>query len=103
MQNPLFVKTNRFKSSINRFLKQGSYGKSKYKNIFGCSVDFYKSYIESQFKEGMSWNNYGEWHIDHIKPLGLAKTEKELKKLFHYKNVQPLWANENRKKGVKNI
>ena len=51
----------------------------------------------------MSWNNHGEWHIDHIKPLGLAKTENELKKLFHYKNVQPLWANENRKKGVKNI
>jgi hypothetical protein len=103
MQNPLFMKTVSLKSTARRFLKQGSYGKSKYKNIFGCSIEFYKSYIESQFKDGMSWNNHGEWHIDHIKPLGLAKTERELKKLFHYKNVQPLWADENRKKGVKNI
>lgn len=58
-------------------------------------------YIESKFKEGMSWENHGKWHIDHIKPLGNAKTEKELKKLFHYTNVQPLWAKENQKKGNK--
>ena len=57
-----------------------------------------KIYIEQKFQEGMSWDNYGEWEIDHIIPLASAKTEEELYKLCHYSNLQPLWASENRKK-----
>jgi len=57
-----------------------------------------KSHIERQFEKGMSWSNYGEWHIDHIIPLASAKTEAELIKLCHYRNLQPLWAEENRRK-----
>jgi hypothetical protein len=45
----------------------------------------------------MTWENYGlyGWHIDHIIPLASANTEDELLKLFHYTNLQPLWAEEN--------
>jgi len=103
MSNPLFMKTCALKSSILRFIKIGTYGKSKYKNILGCSIPFYKDHIAKQFKEGMNWDNHGEWHIDHVYPLGLAKSENELIKLFHYTNVQPLWANENLAKGSKVI
>ena len=46
----------------------------------------------------MNWKNHGEWHIDHIKPLSSAKSEEEMNKLFHYSNLQPLWASENLKK-----
>ena len=49
----------------------------------------------------MSWENHGEWHIDHKKPLASAKTEEELKKLCHYTNLQPLWALDNIRKGAK--
>ena len=60
-------------------------------------------HLEKQFKPGMTLDNYGEWHIDHIKPITKfdLKNENELRKCFHYKNLQPLWAIENIKKGDK--
>jgi hypothetical protein len=65
--------------------------------IVGCTPQELKDYLEKQFKEGMTWENYGfyGWHIDHIIPLASAETEEELLKLFHYTNLQPLWAEEN--------
>jgi hypothetical protein len=49
----------------------------------------------------MSWENYGKWHIDHIKPLSLFDLEdpEQLKQACHYTNLQPLWAEENIRKG----
>lgn len=71
----------------------------------GCSIEEFKNYIESQFKNGMSWDNYANdsWHIDHIKPLASFNLtdEKEIKKACHYSNLQPLWAEENLKKSNK--
>lgn len=64
----------------------------------GCGIDVFKQHIEKQFKEGMSWDNHGEWHLDHIKPLAnLTDTEDVvlLKELCHYTNYQPLWKEEN--------
>lgn len=70
--------------------------------LLGCTIEETRIHIESQFKEGMTWNNHGhyggKWHIDHIVPLARAKTEEELLKLFHYTNLQPLWDIENLKK-----
>lgn len=69
----------------------------------GCSIPELKKHLESQFQEGMSWDNYGRngWHIDHIVPSSSASTEEELIKLQHYSNLQPLWETENLKKGSK--
>ena len=71
------------------------------REMLGCSYDKFKSYLESKFTDGMSWENQGKWHIDHIIPLSSAKTKKELEKLFHYSNCQPLWAEDNLKKSNK--
>ena len=62
-----------------------------------------KKHIETQFKENMTWDNYGiyGWHIDHIVPLCSANNETELLKLFHYTNLQPLWCDENLRKNGK--
>lgn len=71
-------------------------------NIVGCTPEFLKEHIEKQFKEGMSWELTGKYiHIDHIIPLASAKTEEEIYKLCHYTNLQPLWAEDNLKKGDK--
>lgn len=65
--------------------------------LLGCSINQLKQHLEQQFTKGMSWKNYGRWHIDHIKPcvsFDLNKVD-EQKKCFNYKNLQPLWARDN--------
>lgn len=77
-------------------VKNKGYSKNtKTADTLGCSWEFLKEYLEAQFTKGMNWDNYGEWHIDHIKPLASAKTEQEVYSLNHYTNLQPLWAEEN--------
>jgi len=71
--------------------------------LCGCSLEKLKQHLESQFTDGMSWDNKGEWHIDHVKPCAafdLTDVE-EQKKCFHYTNLQPLWAVDNMRKGAK--
>lgn len=74
-------------------------------NLLGCSIKQLKEYLESHFKQGMSWSNYGKWHIDHIKPCASFDLSKpnEQSKCFHYSNLQPLWAEDNLSKHDKII
>jgi hypothetical protein len=74
-------------------------------SIIGCTPEDFVKYIESKFKEGMTWDNYSHsgWHIDHIIPLSNAKTKEDVIKLCNYTNLQPLWCEENYKKGDKII
>lgn len=68
----------------------------------GCSLEFFRGYIEAKFDSPMSWDNYGGWHLDHIKPLArfdLSNREQFLQAV-HYTNYQPLWAADNWKKGA---
>lgn len=67
----------------------------------GCSLEEFKIHIESQWKDGMSWDNYSinGWHIDHIIPLSyFIKNTDDPWKANHYTNLQPLWSHENLKK-----
>jgi hypothetical protein len=71
--------------------------------LLGCTIKEFWKYLENTFKPGMNKTNYGEWHIDHIKPcisFDLSKPEEQAK-CFHYTNLQPLWAHENLSKGSK--
>lgn len=78
---------------------------SKTIDLLGCDIVFLKQYLESKFKDGMCWENYGlkGWHIDHIKPCSLFdfKNIEEQKQCFHYTNLQPLSAIDNLIKGKK--
>ena len=66
--------------------------------LIGCSVEELKQHLESQFRDGMSWENYGTtWHIDHIIPCTAfdMTDEEQQRTCFNYKNLQPLLAEEN--------
>jgi hypothetical protein len=71
-------------------------------NLLGCDIEHLKAHLELRFQDGMSWENYGNWHIDHVTPCAsfdLSNTE-EQEECFHYTNLQPLWAEDNLKKGT---
>jgi hypothetical protein len=81
--------------------KKGYTKKSRTYQILGCTYEEFKIYIENKFIDGMNWENHGKWHFDHIYPVSKAKDEEHLIKLNHYTNFQPLWAEDNLKKGNK--
>ena len=62
-----------------------------------CSMQELKKHLKDQFEEGMSWDNYGEWHLDHIIPCAAFDLSCEYQQAvcFHYTNLQPLWAEDN--------
>ena len=100
----LFDLKIRIRQSIRVTLKRQNFNKnSKTSEILGCSIQEFKNYLELQFTKGMSWENVGEWHLDHIYPVSLAKSEEELIRLNHYTNFQPLWAKDNLQKSNKII
>lgn len=88
----------RLKDSLRRGTKTGSFVRD-----LGCSIEQLKQYLEAKFQVGMTWNNHGEWHIDHIKPLSsFDLTDREQFLLAcNYTNLQPLWAKDNLSKGNK--
>ena len=64
-------------------------------DLLGCTIEEFRSHLESKFTEGMNWANHGKfgWHIDHIIPCASfdLSDPKQQKQCFHYTNLQPLW------------
>jgi len=107
-KDPIF----KIKRNLRSGFKQALYAhlNTKYESAaafkyLGCSIPELISRLESMFKDGMTWDNYGRtgWHIDHIKPMAMfdLSKESEQRKACHYKNLQPLWALENSAKGAR--
>lgn len=73
--------------------------------IVGYTVQDLKDHLGSLFQNGMSWGNYGQWHIDHIRPVSLfsfkSYKDKQFKQCWALSNLQPLWAEDNLRKGNK--
>lgn len=69
--------------------------------LIGCDIDYLWKHLIAQFTEGMKVENYGEWHMDHIKPCASfnLEDEEQQRECFHYSNLQPLWAEDNLSKG----
>lgn len=71
--------------------------------LLGYTIEELMAHLEKQFTEGMTWDNYGEWHVDHIRPMTSFKFESvddpEFKECWALSNLQPLWWNDNLSKG----
>lgn len=79
-------------------------GKKKEASTIDClgySALELKEHLEGLFKEGMTWENHGEWHIDHIKPVSSFDKNTHPSIVNSLSNLQPLWAYENLSKGNK--
>ena len=88
---------------LNRALKGGCKNGSAVE-LLGCSTAEAINHIESMFEPGMSWSNWGEWHIDHILPLASFDLEnaEQLAVACRYTNLRPLWKLDNLRKGARN-
>lgn len=96
--------TSILRSRLRQALKSQSAKKSKRTlELVGCSIDELWKHLEKQFKDGMTRQNLGKWHIDHIKPCSLFNLTdpEQQKECNNYKNLQPLWAIDNIKKSNK--
>ncbi len=83
---------NRIRSAIKNNSKSNTTNK-----LIGCTIIELKIYIQNLFTEGMSWDNYGLWQIDHIMPCASFDMSiiEQQQICFHYSNLQPLWAIDN--------
>ena len=102
--DPIVKIKDNVRRRMNHFFKSNDVQKNnKTFDIVGCSPQSLREHLESQFVEGMTWDNYGKggWHIDHIIPLSSADGEERIYELCHYSNLQPLWEEENLSKGSK--
>lgn len=101
MSNIHFRLTKNLRGRIYVALKRGIKSDTTM-NLLGCSIEQFKSHIENQFTGGMTWGNMGQWHLDHKKPCSKFDLTKESEQriCFHFTNIQPLWWEDNLKKGA---
>jgi len=99
--NPKYATLHRLRNRLIKLLRKS--GKSEsVSSLLGCSTESFRTYFESRFEPGMTWEAFlrGEIHIDHIVPCALFDlTKPEHRKVaFHFSNLQPLWAVDNLRK-----
>lgn len=96
-------KIRKLMSSLVRSSIKSNKNNNKAFDILGYTVDELKAHLESKFKEGMTWDNYGDWHIDHIRPISSFQNieigNHDFKLCWSLENLQPLWRYENQSKG----
>jgi hypothetical protein len=102
--NPVLKLCYRMRFRIYEALKRQRCRKSnRTLKLIGCDWQWLMAWLEVQFQPGMTWENYGSiWHVDHIRPCAsfdLSKPDKQ-RLCFHWSNLQPLFAQENLRKGA---
>lgn len=98
--------TGRLSQSISRLMNHSLHGRKgyqKWESLVGYDLTQLKHHLEKQFTDGMTWANYGDWHVDHIIPISVFNFETpddfDFKRCWSLKNLQPMWARENIIKG----
>lgn len=103
--NPLYRLNEYIRGNIRKSLKNGTKNRQHWEELVGFTLSQLKLHLEKNFSPGMTWDNYGEWHIDHIIPISAFNFETckdlDFRKCWNLKNLQPLWAIENISKRAK--
>lgn len=102
--NPVFMLVERMRSRIRAVLAKVPVRKSnRTVELIGCTPDRLRVHLESLFLPGMSWEVRHLIHIDHKRPLASfdLRDPAQQREAFHYTNLQPLWATDNRRKAAK--
>lgn len=102
--DPSYKLVKNLRSRLWAVLKKNQKSETTMK-LTGCTLEELKKHIENKFEDGMSWDNYGTWHVDHIiacANFDLSKPEQQ-KICFHYTNLQPMWGEKNMQKGARLI
>jgi hypothetical protein len=104
--DPLYKLISNFRTAIYQVLKESNVEKNRhYFDILQYTPEELIIHLESQFKDTMSWDNYGEWHVDHKLPITSFNIEemgdKEFMKCWALENLQPMWGDENIRKSNK--
>jgi len=104
LRDPTFKVMRRLSSRIRETLRRKHVLKTTTSiKYLGCTAGHLRTHLESQFAEGMSWDNYGVfgWHVDHIIPCAAFDLSREDHQMvcFNYRNLRPLWHRDNNEKG----
>ena len=104
--DPLYKLISNFRTAIYQVLKESNVEKNRhYFDILQYTPEELIIHLESQFKDTMSWDNYGDWHVDHKLPITSFNIEemgdKEFMKCWALENLQPMWGEENIRKSNK--
>ena len=105
-RDPLYKLINNFRTAIYQVLKENNINKNgHYFEILKYTPEDLISHLETKFTNGMTWDNYGEWHVDHVKPISsyiiLEIGDDEFMNCWSLSNLQPLWGKENISKSNK--
>ncbi len=105
-EDPKYRLSARTRTSVWTCLKERNIKKKSSTFILlGYSIEELMTHLESLFTEGMTWENYGEWHVDHKIPMASFQFEStedlEFKECWKLSNLQPLWGPDNLSKGTK--
>jgi hypothetical protein len=100
-KDPAYRLNNNISTAISSALRGRKKGRH-WETIVGYTVKELKKHLEKYFTNGMAWENYGEWHIDHIIPISLwtytNPEDIEFKKCWSLENLRPVWAKDNVRK-----
>ena len=104
--DPIYKLISYFRTAIYQVLKESNVEKNKhYFDVLQYTPEELIKHLELQFKDDMIWENYGEWHVDHIKPISsfniVEMGDEEFMKCWSLDNLQPMWGEENIRKSNK--
>jgi len=104
--DPIYKLISNFRTAIYQVLKENNVDKNgHYFEVLKYTPEELINHLEKQFTDGMTWDNYGQWHVDHVMPISVHDIQEigddEFMRCWSLSNLQPMWGDENIRKSNK--